>query len=831
MSRVSVSGISVPLLVGATGHLVATATNAAGQALSRTASWSSSAPDVATVDTNGTVTAVAAGTTTITATIDTKSGSVQVSVNIATLPLATGRVQLPAGSTLALTSLTVSSVDGTSPVAADGSYTVPERSASPAIVYLTDAAGNVVMLGFSSSGSGPGEISTTTTAQILLFYALGAENLPPDQYQQTFAMIAGSGTTAGLAAIVGGGIAGDPTAITTGNANIDAGVESAVNTLVPGGAGIRSSRPLAPAPPAISRTPITVARSRQGRQDVGQVLVQPSDPQSGVSILNNPTGDGIVAMNTFRRHCEFSIYKTGTTDLNGVVNDFTLVQPFGGAHDLPSVTKINGIFGTFTDLLNNKVAYAPVSSDAVSLPLDPDTKETRYEVVVVGYSNPLLQSAVLTDPRYAQQVATIQSTYDDLTLDAFVREFVLNFLVTATFAPNDVKSILGDPTAVSSLTIDLVKLVKSTPGILDQLKAGKPVDAFAALAVAIANSSGLRKQLLNSLADLPTIAQFGKNIANGDQILGSLMKINTLLKGAELGLSAGDIARVIHDWGEAHEADVWSAKVEAPAVHLNPQQSTVSVENSISKLTVSVVGVDGSALRYIWSTTGHQGHLESANSPTPLGTGPIPDTQVAYVADLLNLIAGHADTVTVTVVLASDPSAVLGTATATVTGTIELNCGPLPPPRTSAPIGIFAPTIAVNTTDYHAGDTLTATIHIPATGGEAFLWDVIVFNNDPAIKPRIAEVLTVDGQPPALGSVRETNGSISVSGTPNSQGTAETHVVAFRIKTPIGIDGNPEVECAAGSTVGGSFGGPYVIGDVYVRDGFNNNWSITYFNA
>jgi hypothetical protein len=373
--------------------------------------------------------------------------------------------------------------------------------------------------------------------------------------------------------------------------------------------------------------------------------------------------------------------------------------------------------------------------------------------------------------------------------------------------------------------------VKSTPGILDQLKAGKPVDAFAALAVAIANSSGLRKQLLNSLADLPTIAQFGKNIANGDQILGSLMKINTLLKGAELGLSAGDIARVIHDWGEAHEADVWSAKVEAPAVHLNPQQSTVSVENSISKLTVSVVGVDGSALRYIWSTTGHQGHLESANSPTPLGTGPIPDTQVAYVADLLNLIAGHADTVTVTVVLASDPSAVLGTATATVTGTIELNCGPLPPPRTSAPIGIFAPTIAVNTTDYHAGDTLTATIHIPATGGEAFLWDVIVFNNDPAIKPRIAEVLTVDGQPPALGSVRETNGSISVSGTPNSQGTAETHVVAFRIKTPIGIDGNPEVECAAGSTVGGSFGGPYVIGDVYVRDGFNNNWSITYFNA
>ncbi len=826
VARVSVSGISEPLLVGATGQLVAIATNAAGQPVSRTATWSSSAPDVATVDPDGTVTGVAAGTATITATVDTASGSIRIVVGDVPLTLAAGRVQLPAGSTLSAASLTVESADGSAPVATDGSYAVPERSASPAIVYLTDASGGVVMLGFSGSAAGPGEISAGTTSEILIFYALGAESLPPDQYAQALATIAASDATANLATIVASSIASDPTAITAGSTNIDDGVRSAVSTLIPSGAALASGRAATPGPSRVSTTAITVTNAMQA-QDVGQILVQPSDPQSGVSILNNPGGTGIVAMNTFRRHCELFLYKTGTTDTDGVVNNFTLVQPFGAAHDLPSVTKINGVFGTLVDLLNNKVAYAPTSSDTIGLPLDPNTKETRYEVVVVGYSNPLLPSAVLSDPRYAQQVAVIQSAYDDLTLDAFVREFLLNFLVTAAFAPNDVKSILGNPTAVSSVTIDLTKLVKSAPGVLDKLEAGKPVDAFSALAVAISNSSGLRKQLLNSLATLPTIAQVGKDIPNGDRILGSLTRINTLLKATELGLTAGDIAKVVHDWGESREADVWSAKVEAAVVRLEPQQSTVSVDNNISKLTVSVVGVNGPALRYVWSTTGHQGHLESANSPTLLGTGPVPDTQVAYVADLANLTAGHSDTVTVRAVLASDPTTVLGTATATVSATVDLACGPLPAPI--PPTGPGAPTIAIGKADYHAGDTLTATIHIPAIGGGGSSWDVALANNN-ANKAVIADILTVDGHPPTLGSVVTHNGAIQVSGTLNAQGAAETHVLMFRMKTPIGLDGNPEVECAGGLTADSHIVGPWVAGEVFLHEGGGGN-AFTFFNA
>src|SRR5579871_1815089 len=450
-----------------------------------------------------------------------------------------GRVRLPQGSKLSLTTLQVVSAYETSPVASDGTFTVLEPSGSPAIVYLTDASGKIVLLGYSATAGGPGDVSAQTTAQVLLFYALGAQTLPPDQYAQALTLIAADNASTALAATLSSRVAANPTAISDGDPALDNAVSAAATAILP--AGGRASDRDASSAKAMARTNVVVARS--GRAGgFGQLIIQPSGLQSGVEILQNPNGTGIVASNNFRRHCQFFVFKTGTKDQNGVVTKFTLVQPVGGAHDLPSVVKINGVFGTLLDLINGKVAYAPVNSAPVDLPLDPNTKETDYEVVVIGYStNIVFTPAIRSDPRYVNELPILDSANEDLAVEALVKDFLLNIVLTAVFAPNDVKGILEDPTAVSSLAIDLTKLLKSAPGVLSSLKAGKPLDAFSNLVVAIANSSGLRKLMLAALAKLPTISKFGLNIPNGDQILGKLMKANTLLKAAELALSVGDI--------------------------------------------------------------------------------------------------------------------------------------------------------------------------------------------------------------------------------------------------------------------------------------------------
>ncbi len=95
MASVTLSSTSQTLLVGTTAVITATARDATGTAIiGRTATWSSSAPAVATVN-NGAVTGVSPGQATVTATIEGKSATAQITVNAP--PPATCESTVPIG--------------------------------------------------------------------------------------------------------------------------------------------------------------------------------------------------------------------------------------------------------------------------------------------------------------------------------------------------------------------------------------------------------------------------------------------------------------------------------------------------------------------------------------------------------------------------------------------------------------------------------------------------------------------------------------------------------------------------------------------------------------
>ncbi|MEX2156222.1 MAG: Ig-like domain-containing protein [Gemmatimonadales bacterium] len=83
VASVTVTPSSASVPEGGTVQLTATATDSAGNPLTgRVVTWSSNAPAKATVDANGLVTGVAAGSATITATSETKSGTSAITVTI-----------------------------------------------------------------------------------------------------------------------------------------------------------------------------------------------------------------------------------------------------------------------------------------------------------------------------------------------------------------------------------------------------------------------------------------------------------------------------------------------------------------------------------------------------------------------------------------------------------------------------------------------------------------------------------------------------------------------------------------------------------------------------
>jgi hypothetical protein len=86
VASVEVTPADLTLRVGASGRLTATPRDADGNVVSRAVSWSSGNAAVARVDDSGLVTAVSVGSTTITATVDTRSGSAAVQAVVSAAP-------------------------------------------------------------------------------------------------------------------------------------------------------------------------------------------------------------------------------------------------------------------------------------------------------------------------------------------------------------------------------------------------------------------------------------------------------------------------------------------------------------------------------------------------------------------------------------------------------------------------------------------------------------------------------------------------------------------------------------------------------------------------
>jgi len=148
VASVTVSPTTAGLLINATRQLSAVTKDAAGATLSgRVVTWSSSAPAVATVSASGLVTGVAAGSATITATSEGKSGTATVTVTnvpVASVTLSPAIASVLVGTTLQLTATPKDSAGGTL-----SGRVVTWASSAPALA-MVDGSGLITTLAVGS---------------------------------------------------------------------------------------------------------------------------------------------------------------------------------------------------------------------------------------------------------------------------------------------------------------------------------------------------------------------------------------------------------------------------------------------------------------------------------------------------------------------------------------------------------------------------------------------------------------------------------------------------------------------------------------------------------
>jgi WD40 repeat protein len=168
---VIVSPGSASIAVAKTAQLAATPLNSAGEAVSGlTATWSSSSVGVATVSTDGLVTAVAVGTAVITARIDGVSGTATVTVSVSSIDRVTvtpSSVSIASGSTQAFT---VAAYDAAGNVLANGGA-ISWASSNPSAATINSAgvasgvsAGLTTISATIQSVTGTATLGVTTAA-------------------------------------------------------------------------------------------------------------------------------------------------------------------------------------------------------------------------------------------------------------------------------------------------------------------------------------------------------------------------------------------------------------------------------------------------------------------------------------------------------------------------------------------------------------------------------------------------------------------------------------------------------------------------------------------
>jgi len=166
VASVAIAPATATITIGGTVALQGIAYDAGGNTLTgRTVVWASSAPQVATVNSSGQVTGVAAGSATVTGTVEGKTGSSAITVTVipvAAVAVSPGSAALDVGQSASLTAVTTDANGNTLT-----GRTITWSSANTSIATVT-AAGLVKGIGAGTTTINATSEGKTGTAQVVV---------------------------------------------------------------------------------------------------------------------------------------------------------------------------------------------------------------------------------------------------------------------------------------------------------------------------------------------------------------------------------------------------------------------------------------------------------------------------------------------------------------------------------------------------------------------------------------------------------------------------------------------------------------------------------------
>jgi hypothetical protein len=508
-----------------------------------------------------------------------------------------GTVQLPAGVSSKLGSITASNVFQTQPVGSNLQFSLGVLGPTPSLAYVFDASDRVVFIGFLDPASSSNVLGPTSTAVALLFFALGGFALPGENIAAVISLIATEPATAALAQVVSQRVAANPYAID----GLDPQVAAALKTALTEIAGTSSALGQEKAVIRASDPPST------------QLLITGSNPQSGFSVNQDPTSVGFIGQNNFRRYAKVYLYETATVDQAGVKTVLTQAKLIGSPIEVSSTVRLN-LITALKGAINGTAPFAPVNTSTVPLSLVENTTQTLYDVVVVGSSSNSVEPSFFAESQYSGAVAGWRQDIQTLNLRSCFADVVfglfLNFLGVAAVGAlptttvdqaiadltGGVKSVAFNQAVAQAAQAANPELIIGTTGqiVVDNGVASFAADRVFIYGVANFLATAAGQQAIN-------VARTGTLISVGFRVILGLASAATAF------LAFGDLGAVLHDLSSSDRGDIWNASVLASSLTLTPMAPSAAAGSTVTfsvKLHAGYVPPPNTTVVYDWSQTG-----------------------------------------------------------------------------------------------------------------------------------------------------------------------------------------------------------------------------------
>jgi|GEM_PF-5956437 len=509
------------------------------------------------------------------------------------LKMAAGSVALPQGISKSLGSLVIANGVNQVKVGANSSFSAKTAGANASLAFVADSQNRCLLLGFLTPGTN-NVLDVHSTAAALVYFGLGGYAADPTNAGAIVALITKHSATAQLAATISTRMVANAYAVDQNDSMILAALATAVNAI----AGTSpTARPILVAPFA---------------SNADQITLTGDNPRSGISIDLSTKLSGITATNSYRRYGSLYIYETGTVDSAGNTDNLTKSKLISTT-DIQSTQRLN-VFTALGDIFTSSAPFSPVTSPDLPLALETNTKQTLYDIIVLGSSMSPIDPAFYGFAQYADEVAGWKTKRSALNLRSALGDIffglVLNFLGVTTL--NAVPVVTLDEAIAYLKNVQQAAMRTAIEDVVNDLAFDGPIRA----AYTVIKGGGFTPEDMTQVFSAFDHIMKLANPAAAAAV--SVERFNVLftmafraifgaVTGASLALGLVDLAGVLKDATSSTKGDLWSATVNLPTVKISPTSATINPASSDPvEFTASLPpGITGNFV-YTWTVTGGQ---------------------------------------------------------------------------------------------------------------------------------------------------------------------------------------------------------------------------------